>query len=211
MNEFTANPAQQPSPNELISRLELMEDMVQEGRKATYNSGWIFVLWGIATVTAIVWSRHPGWGARFAWPVMVIAAWIVMLVGIRRQKRDAPATVIGRSIAAIWTALGISMGIYCMSVFASGHFDQRNFVAASATMLGAANFASAFILRWKMQFLAASIWWTAAVAAFFAAETYIWPIFGVALILAYFGFGLYLMYCEHRDRTLRNQVSLHHA
>lgn len=215
MNESTASPTQPHSPSELISRLELMETMMQEGRKCTSDGGWIFVLWGIADILAIEWSSHPVWGWRFAWSACMTIAAAITVIGSCAMKRTRPDTAVRRAIAATWIALGIALGVYCFSVFVSGHFEQRNLVAAGGAMLGAANFASAFILRWKMQFLAASIWWAAAVAACFVAETYIWPIFGIALILAYFGFGLYLMYCEHRERKssvkASVEASVHHA
>ena len=191
--------------SELISRLELMETMMQEGRQVTCNSGWIFVLWGLADVGALLWSAQTG--SWIPWPVTMTVAWILMLICIRLAKRDRADTAMGCAVSAIWTALGIAMGIFCSSIAISKHFEPYSFLAAAAALLGAANFSSAMILRWKAQFAVALMWWGSAIGICFAPLNEIMPIFVGALLLGNVVFGAYLMYLEHRGR----QLHLRHA
>lgn len=196
---------QQPSASELISRLELMEGMMEAGRQGTCNSGWIFVLWGLADVVAILWSaRVSSW---LPWPITMTTAWILTIVGSRWVQRDGANTAMGRAVSAIWLGLGIAMGLFCFSVAISRHFEPHSFQAAVAALLGAANFSSAIILRWKVQFAVAFMWWGSAISICFAPVSQVTSIFVGALLLGNVVFGLYLMYLEHRGR----QLNLRHA
>ena len=57
-----------------------------------------------------------------------------------------------------------------MSLGYSGQLDVQVFVAIVGAMLGMANAASGMILKWKMQFACAVVWWAAAVMACFGSE-----------------------------------------
>jgi hypothetical protein len=69
---------------ELKDRLNLIENMIAEGRRTTESWGWTFVLWGVAYYVAIAWSS---WGhGTLAWPVTMIAAGVLTAVFASRQS-----------------------------------------------------------------------------------------------------------------------------
>jgi len=179
---------------ELLSRLDLVERMIQEGRKSTECWGWSQVLWGVAYLIAIGWS-HTAFGPRWAWPVTMIVAAIVMVLVIRRTMRG------------VWTAVAIALFLFCFSVGISGGSEPHTFVAAVETLLGVAYFSGAIVLHWHTQFWVAGTWWAAAVAICFAPVEWIIPILVAATLIGMTGFGLYLMVREHCDR----RRSLAHA
>lgn len=191
--------AQDETRADLVSRIELIETMMQEGRRRIEYWGWSQVLWGAAYLVALGWSR---WSHRpdIAWPVTMIAATVIMIVIGSQKKRGHPSTAISRSLGAIWAGVGTGLFIFCFSLAVSGHGEPHAYIAAIETLLGVANFSSAMVLRWRVQFLVAGIWWVSAIATCFVRVGLVLPIFLAALLIGMIGFGLYLMYSQRRDR-----------
>ncbi len=183
---------------ELRERLNLIESMIAEGRRSTESWGWVFVLWGVAYYVAIAWSIwiHSG----LAWPVTMIAAFLLTVVLAARKRRKRPATAISRAISAIWRAMGISMFVVLLSLGMAGRYEPHVSVAICGAMLGSTNAASSMILRWKMQFACAVVWWAAAVAALFGSANQSMIAFLVAIFFCQILFGLYAMAGESRKR-----------
>jgi hypothetical protein len=191
--------------DELLTRFELVEMMVQEGRRSTEYWGWSFVLWGAAYLVATAWSYWLG-SPAIAWLVTMMAASGITAVIVQSKKKNGELrTTVSRSMGAIWTAAGIALFIFCFGASLSGHLEAHSFAAAIECFLGVANCASSMVLRWRPQFLVAIMWWTAAMATCFGPEQVIAPIFIVATLIGMIGFGLYLMYREHHDRPARLQ------
>ena len=183
---------------ELKDRLSLIESMIAEGRRTTESWGWVFVLWGVAYYIAILWATlgHTYW----AWPVTMTSGCVLtMFIGIRKGRKQ-PGTSIGRAIAALWSAMGISMLLLFPALGISGRMDPHSFIAVVAAMLGATNAASSVILKWKAQFATAVVWWVAAVTACFGSELQLLIVFLAAIFLCQIVFGIYAMISESRQR-----------
>jgi hypothetical protein len=183
---------------DLKDRLSLIESMIAEGRRTTESWGWTFVLWGVAYYVAIAWSV---WGSpALAWPVTMIAASVLTGVLASRQRSKHPGTTIGRAMMAIWTGMGISTFLLMLSLGMSGRIDLHIGMAIVGAMLGAANATSSIILKWKMQFACAVVWWIAGVASLFASETQASIGFVVAIFFCQIVFGIYGMICQRRKQ-----------
>jgi hypothetical protein len=191
---------------ELKDRLNLIENMIAEGRRGTESWGWTFVLWGFAYYVAIAWSA---WGqSAWAWPVTIsIAIIVTMVIAARPSGGTRPETTLGRAIGSVWIALGVSMFLLFLTLGLTGRLtDQHLFVAAISAMLGMANGASALILRWKVQFASAVVWWLAAVAACFGTETQSTIVFLVAIFLCQIVFGVYGIIADAQERKQSDPV-----
>jgi len=186
---------------ELTERLKLIEMMMAEGRRRQESWGWTFVLWGVAYYVAFFWAA---WGHfADAWPVTMVAAALVTMVGFRRQG-DQPNTTLGRAIASTWVAMGISMFVLFDALGFGGHLtDARIFFAAASAMLGMANAACSLMLKWKAEFACALVWWAAAVAASFGSVDTSVDAFLAAIFLCQIVFGIYAMVLEWRRRRQR--------
>ena len=194
---------------ELKDRLSLIESMIAEGRRTTESWGWTFVLWGVAYYIAIAWST---WGKSYiAWPVTMIAAAILTGILASRSASKRPETTIGRAMMAIWAGMGISTFLLMMSLGISGRLELHVAVAIVGTMLGAANATSSIILKWKMQFACALVWWAAAAVSCFISEAHAGIVFLVALFFCQIVFGIYGMLAESRKRkgSGANQGAFH--
>jgi hypothetical protein len=185
-------------PQELAERLNLIETMIAQGRRTTESWGWTFVLWGLAYYVAISWSAagHP----NLAWPVTMVAAGVLTAVIASRKVHDKPFTTLGRAMAAVWASLGVSVFLLMMSLAWTGRLDAHTSVAIVCAMLGMANCTSSILLRWKMQFGCALVWWAAAVLACFASESITGIGFLIAIFVCQILFGIYGMVSESRAR-----------
>jgi hypothetical protein len=195
---------------ELKERLNLIETMIAEGRRTTESWGWTFVLWGVAYYIAIAWAS---WGRpNLAWPVTMIAASVLTGILASRNAGRRPETTVGRAMMAIWLAMGISTFALMMSLGMSGRLDLHNSVAIIGAMLGAANATSSIILKWKMQFACAVVWWATAVAACFTSDRVTSIVSLVALFFCQIVFGIYGMIAESRkQKAARAGQGVSHA
>ena len=191
---------------ELKDRLNLIETMIAEGRRTTESYGWTFFLWGVAYYIAILWA---GLGHSYlAWPVTMTAAGVLTVVIITRKRSKRPPTTTARAIGAIWCATGISMFVLFMALGWSGKLmDYNIFVAIMAAMLATVNAASSMILRWKLQFACALVWWALTVYACFGKGKSLTIAFLAALFFCQIVFGIYGMIREARAR----KQAAHHA
>ena len=189
---------------ELRDRLSLIESMIAEGRRTTESWGWTFVLWGAAYMIAMAWAA---WGhSTWAWPVTVVAAVIVTIVGASAKAGKHPETTLGRATSSIWMALGTTMFVLFLALGISGRLtDPHVFIAVASAILGMANAASGLILRWKMQLACALVWWVTAVASCFATETQSTVEFLVAIFFCQIVFGIYGMIAESREQKDHEQ------
>ena len=182
---------------ELAERVQLIESMLAEGRRKCESWGWTFVLWGVAYYIAYFWSTRGQFA--YAWPVTVIAASLVTAAGFMR-KDSGPITTMGRAIASIWLATGLSMFILFQALSYANHLGFRTFVCTASAMLGLANAACGLTLKWKAEFACGVVWWAAAVAASFGSADVAGDAFLAAIFLCQIVFGIYAMILESRRR-----------
>ena len=185
---------------ELKDRLNLIEHMIAEGRRTTESWGWTFVLWGVAYYVAIAWASLGH--STLSWPVTMVAAGILTGVLASRSTGGRPETTIGRAMMAIWTGMGTSTFALMMSLGMSGRLDSHYSVAIIGAMLGGANCTSSILLKWKMQFACAVVWWGSAVAACLTSDTVTSIVFLTAIFFCQIVFGIYGMISESRKHKL---------
>ncbi len=183
---------------ELKDRLRLIESMIAEGRRTTESWGWTFVLWGAAYYVAIAWATFAH--STIAWPVTMIAASVLTGVLASRNKSKHPETTIGRAMSAIWVGMGVSTFVVMLSLGVSGRIDLHIGVAIIGAMLGTANATSSIILKWKMQFACAVVWWITTAVSCFVSEPQAGIVFLVAIFFCQIVFGIYGMAAESRKR-----------
>jgi hypothetical protein len=101
---------------------------------------------------------------------------------------------------AIWLGMGISTFLIMMSLGISGKMDIHVGVAIVGALVGGANAASSIILKWKMQFACAMVWWATGIAALFTSDSQTGIVFLVAIFFCQIVFGVYCMIAEAGKR-----------
>jgi len=116
-----------------------------------------------------------------------------------------PKTTLNRAIGSIWIAVGISMFLLFLTLGVTGRLtDQHLFAAVISAILGIANGASALILRWKIQFACAIVWWAAAVGTSFGTDAQSMTVFLFAIFFCQIVFGIYGIIAKVQPREQRN-------
>jgi hypothetical protein len=156
----------------------------------------------VAYYIAIAWSTFGH--STIAWPVTMIAASALTgVLGSQNASRH-PETTLGRAMLAIWLGMGISIFIVMFSLGISGRLELHVAVAIVGAMLGSANATSSILLKWKMQFASALVWWTAAAASCFISEMQAGMVFLAAIFFCQIVFGIYCMIAESRKHKGRS-------
>jgi hypothetical protein len=198
---MSVNPEPTPTQADLVARLNLMETMIAEGRRATGRFGWIFVLWGLVYCAAMAWCAflpHRNW----AWPVCVVTGVAASIMVRQRQNRAGVNLANPRthSITSVWRAMGIAVSLFSIACAVSHQIEGPVYICAVMFLVGLAHATSALILRWAAQGVAAAVWWTAGIAAlFFTEPEQLFLLFMLATLFGMVLFGLYAMVRErHR-------------
>lgn len=188
------------------ARLQLIESMIQEGRKSTDYWGWKFLLWGVGYYIAIA-GTYLLPNPQYSWPVVMVLTLLAgQAISARRRKHHPkPETTQSRALGGIWYAVSAAIFLFAFAGATSGHFEFHMFLAGVEILIGVAHAASAFTLRWRPQFFIALVWWICAVASYYVAANHLITVLIVGNLIGNIGFGLYLMHRESTDR--RQQVS----
>jgi hypothetical protein len=200
---------------ELRDRLSLIESMIAEGRRTTQSWGWIFVFWGVAyyfCIAGSVWMDHSSPVRN--WTIgaiqilfFLIAAWRINASYQKRSKEiSRPMSTLDRALFSIWGAAGISMAILIVSLGVGGRSNSNLVVAIIGTLLGAASAASSMILKWKLQFACALVWWAMAVISCIGTTRQSFVGLLVANFFCQIVFGIYGM---AREAGARRQEAIH--
>jgi hypothetical protein len=194
----TPNPA--PDRDDIVARLDLMEAMIAEGRHATCQFGWIFILWGLVDLfgMALEWHRDHPWN----WPLAIGLGMAIQFAGFRLRRRSrgvcSPNTQ-SRAISAIWGMMGATLCLFCFTAIFTHQAWSAGYLAAIFMTIGLAHAASAIILRWGVQFAVAVLFWAGGVACFFVNDgRWFLYIFGVEMLFGMILFGIYAMILERR-------------
>ena len=186
------------SAQDLKDRLGLIESMIAEGRRSAESWGWTYLLWGVALYVAMGWAAWTG--SDLAWPVTMVAAFVITVaIGFSKGKGH-PRTTLGRAAASIWVTVGITMLMLFPALGISGRLDPHTFVAVVAGMLGMANGASGLLLKWKAQMACAAAWWATSVAGCFSTGKELNALLLAAIFICQIVFGVYAMILESRRR-----------
>jgi hypothetical protein len=183
------------STHSLRHRLDLIEDMISEGRRTTEGWGVYLAIWGLGHTLG--WLASYLWRVQWVWHLAVPVCFVV--AALRRRRADTrQRSWATQAVRAVWLATAIAMSLVALLALPLGQVTWQQTDLFILVTLGLANFASGTILRWTLQRGVGLAWWAAAVLALFLPGPWTvgWLFLGAALTLE-LGFGVYLMW---RDR-----------
>lgn len=190
----------EPDHSEIHARLRLIEEMMAEGRGATQRWGWMFLLWGTGPLAAMFWESRLPYPA-LAWPATMAACLFINAAVLRARRRLGYArSLSARSLSAIWSSVGVTVLLLAVGAAWSQALDLRALCVALFALVAVAHSASAAILRWMPQFLAALVWWSATVAALFLRAPELHLLTTAAILFGNVAFGAWLTLREWKQR-----------
>ena len=194
---------------DLVQRVALMEEMIAEGRKSTVRFGWVFLLWGLIDLAGVGWDQiQPDF--RWVWPITISAGFVLqfIILALRRKRgQRCGGSMRGRSVAAVWRMMGLTVLLYVVAAIVQHKAGQISYIAAILMFVGLALAISALILRWLAQGIVAGVWLAGGIATFFVPRSYVLGVFIAEMCFGMILFGLYAMWLEHRAAALEQ----HHA
>jgi len=121
---------------ELLQRIDLIEQMVLQARHTTQYWGWCFALWGTGQLVALGLSivlPNP----MLIWAIAMTACGIATGIMIRRKRaREEKESLAFRPLLAIWCGFGISISLLSFLGQPSGALTMRSFCAAFFVLMG---------------------------------------------------------------------------
>jgi hypothetical protein len=198
----TLEPEDGTTRADLVQRVALMETMIAEGRRSTARFGWIFVLWGLIDIAGIAWEvQQPSF--HWVWPIVIVAGFAIQSAIFAVRRRTSRPVCINsmqtRSIAAVWSMMGLTVLLYVAAAIVKNETGHIAFVAAILMFVGMAHAVSAWILRWPAQGAVAVLWWAGGIATFFLSWEYFLSIFVGEMFFGMIVFGLYAMWLDRRQ------------
>jgi hypothetical protein len=181
---------------ELLSRVELIEQMIASGRQSTESRGWVFILWGVGYLVATGWMRFLP-HTELAWPVTMLVFGALTGIGFWMMNRKRKSeTEVEHSIGSVWIATGLTFVpvIACAAAYKPNTVPVLIFI-----ILGLANLASGNILKWWPQKIIGGLWWLCAIALANAPEEWMPLIFVLNALVCQIGFGVYLITLEKKE------------
>jgi hypothetical protein len=173
------------SREELVARLQVMEQMVAEGRRATGRFGWIFVLWGLVDIAGVFWqTAKPHWFGP--WPIVLSVGIILQIVGLRFFCGTGSKAMKSRAISSIWQVMGITIMFFCFTAMFTHHAWGSAYTAAIFMLLGMAHG------------VVSALWIAGGMACFVVSGEWQVRLFLGEMVVCMVLFGLYAMLLEGR-------------
>lgn len=194
-------PEAAPDRDEIVARLDLMEAMIAEGRHATCQFGWIFILWGLVDIAGMLLEFHKS--HPWNWPLVIGIGMTIQFAGFRLRRRSRGAcrpNTQSRAISAVWGMMGATLCLFCFTAIFTHQAWSAGYLAAIFMTIGLAHSASAIILRWGVQFAVGVLFWAGGLACFFVNDDrWFLYIFGFEMLFGMILFGIYAMVLERRS------------
>jgi len=198
-----------PDSAQLLDRLNLIEQMVAEGRQTTERHGWIFIAWGLCYIVATLWASVGPYRAWSWWVCLAVTLAFVTAGQIRQRRKSAGAvSTKSHTLGSVWTVFSVAIMLYVFAAAISNHIGGVMFLSTICFFLGTVNVTSAAIYRWPMQSIAGLIWWAAGCYAQFTDTNGAGIAFLIATFFSQIVFGIYMMVMERRREQ---QQGLQHA
>jgi hypothetical protein len=160
-----------PDVERAIDDLKVVRDMIERTRKATMESGILFIWWGFLSLVAI--GLHyvflaKDWLAQigFIWSVFLIVGYVGTYLHLRKKHRSGVKSFIDRLIGTTWCACGISI---ILLTFVAPGLDVYgwNYVPPMVTIILAVGvFITGMLYEWRSLSYIAFLWWAGAIFMF---------------------------------------------
>jgi hypothetical protein len=171
--------------------IHLIKEMVEKTRKATAESGTLFIFWGFLIIVAIIITYVLAYFHKFQW---IWANWIAWAVigwgysahyGIRQGRKQETRTY--AQLTALYLSIACGVGfLFAAFVFPSLKVYSYNAIGILVALIaGILVFVMGGIYEWKLLKWCGLLWWLGAVGMIFVPGDYRTLCFIPLIILGY--------------------------
>ena len=185
---------------ELVARLDVIERMLEEGRRTIERWAWVYVLWGVGHALGVLASfTLPAQRVGLVWGGLMLGCGLATGVFAHRVARRQPRSSeprLHRALDAVWWSFAAV--IVFLLITPPGPATIPQWFAMFSAAYGAAFLASGHIVEWTPAKLNGAAWWGAAVAMKFLDAPAALLVFGAMAVVGEIGFGLWAMAHERK-------------
>lgn len=170
--------------------LALIREMIDRARGEVRHGGYFFLLWGWLVVAGCalhygLWEILGPSQAALAWAAVGIIGGIGTWLGIRRQKsREHRASITGRTISVVWTAVGALL-LILTGIGLAGLMSFQEVYPMYMFLYGVGTFVTGGVLSFRPLQFGALCSWGLGIAAFFVDFQSQLLLIGAAIIVSY--------------------------
>jgi hypothetical protein len=153
--------------------IQLIKNMLEKTRKATAESGTLFVVWGGLIALALVGDYVLVYFKKYDWEwlnwvAVTIVGWVYSVIyGIRRERKDPIRTYIQMAARHLYIACGTGFLLVGIALPGLGVYSYEAIVVLIAAVSGILFFVMGGIYEWPFLKWAGLLWWAGAVGMSF--------------------------------------------
>ncbi len=149
--------------------IRLIKDMLDKTKKATAESGTLFIVWGVLIALALivnyilVYFKKYDW-EWLNWVVMAVIGWVYSVIyGIRRERREPVRSYVQTSARHLYFACGAGFLLVGIALPALKVYSYEAIVILIAVISGILFFIMGGIYEWPILKWFGLVWWLGAV------------------------------------------------
>ncbi len=160
-----------PDVQRAMNDLKVVRDMIDRTRRATMESGVLFLWWGFLSLAGVglhyyfverEWFRQTG----FIWSLFLVIGYMGTVVHLKKKHRKGVRSFIDRIIGATWCACGISIILLSFVAPALDVYAWDHIPPMVTIVLAIGIFIMGMLYEWRVLSLIAYLWWAGSVFMF---------------------------------------------
>ncbi len=189
--------------------IQLIREMVEKTRRATAESGTIFIFWGILIILGIIGTYLLAYFHLFGWiwlnwVAVTALGWAYSIYyGIKREQKQKIMTYAQSSAKNLSIACAIGYLFVCFVLPALGIYHYNAIPVMVALISGILLYALGGIYEWNLLKWCGLLWWLSSVGMIFIPEDYRALFFVPLIIIGYLVPGFIFRSKYKKELSLR--------
>jgi len=153
--------------------LRIIKDMLEKTKKATAESGTLFIVWGVLITLALIGNYILAYFKQYEWEwlnwtAMTVIGWVYSVVyGIRKERKAPAKTYIQVAARHLYFASGALFLLVGLAFPRIGIYSYEAITPLVSAVTGLLFFVMGGLFEWKLLKWAGLIWWAGAIAMSF--------------------------------------------
>jgi len=155
--------------------IQIIKTMLEKTKKATAESGTLFIVWGVLISLALIGSYLLVYFKRYEWEwlnwtAMAVIGWVYSVVyGIRQQRKEPVKSYIQIAARHLYFASGAGFLLVGLVFPRIGVYSYEAILVLISAVTGILFFVMGGIFEWPFLTGAGVVWWAGAVGMSFVA------------------------------------------
>lgn len=153
--------------------IQLIKTMLEKTKKATAESGTLFIVWGVLITLALVGNYVLAYFKKYDWEwlnwiVVTVAGWVYSVIyGIRKERLEPVRTYIQTAARHLYFACGTTFLLVGIVFPLFKVYPHEAIPVLIAAVSGVLFFVMGGIYEWPLLKWAGALWWIGAVGMSF--------------------------------------------